>query len=215
MSPSFDALKESINKFADAWGKIAEGVGSKANSDAQRRVCLGFDTIDYQATSNVLQGVPARNMPRLVEYVVDREDLPRQEDVKRLLSGVKYSTNFTWMAESMTFTNPAGEQLYFFFAKYGGEEGSEAADVVYSSVKSQFVLAPDMLVLHRQSSSFWGLFGSEETYIKNVPHTMTLNDTLVLEMFWEMIAFRQIMISLGAEPPKNPDLTSLCDRFIP
>ncbi|KAF9114038.1 hypothetical protein BGX30_006745 [Mortierella sp. GBA39] len=128
------------------------------------------------------------------------------------MSGVKYSTNFTWTAESMTFTNPAGEQSYFFFAKYGGDEGSERSDVVYSSVKSQFVLAQDMLILHRQSSSFWGLFNSEETYIEYVPHTMTLNDTLVLEMYWEMIAFRQIMTSLGEEPPKTPDMSGLCNR---
>ena len=154
-------------------------------------------------------------MPRLVQYVVDREDLPRQEDVKRLVSGVRYSTDFTWMAESITFTNPAGEQSYFFFAKYGGEEGSETSDVVYSSVKSLFVLAHDMLVLHRQSSSFWGLFSSEETYIESVPHMMTLNDTMVLEMYLEMITFRQIMISLGDEPPKTPDLSGLCNRSMP
>ncbi|KAG0076620.1 hypothetical protein BGZ90_008435 [Linnemannia elongata] len=215
MSPSFDALKESIYKYAESWGKVVGEIGSSVNSDVQRRVCLGFDALDYQATSNVLQGVPTRNMPRLVEYVVDREGLPRQEDVKRLMSGVKYSTNFTWTAESMTFTNPAGEQSYFFFAKYGGEEASERSDVVYSSVKSQFVLARDMLVLHRQSSSLWGLLSSEETYIEYVPHTMTLNDTLVLEMYWEMIAFRQIMISLGAEPPKTPDLSGLCNRSMP
>lgn len=214
-SSSFGALKESIHRYAESWGKVVGEIGSRVNAGVQRRVCLGFDALDYQATTNVLQGVPTRNMPRLVDYVVDGEGLPRQDDIKRLMSGVKYSTNFTWTAESMTFTNPAGEQSYFFFAKYGGEEGSERSDVVYSSVKSQFVLAHDMLVLHRQSSSFWGLFGSEETYIECVPHSLTLNDTLVLEMYWEMIAFRQIMISLGGEMPKTPDLSGLCNRSIP
>ncbi|KAF9541886.1 hypothetical protein EC957_002591 [Mortierella hygrophila] len=212
MSPSFGALKDSIHKYAESWGKVIGEVGSRVNSNVQRRVCLGFDALDYQSTSNVLQGVPTRNMPRLVNYVVDREGLPRQEDVKRLMSGVKYSTNFTWTAESMTFTNPAGEQSYFLFAKYGSEESSERSDVVYSSVKSQFILAHDMLILYRQSSSLWGLFSSQETYIEYVPHTMTLNDTLVLEMYWEMIAFRQIMISLGEEPPKTPDMSGLCNR---
>jgi hypothetical protein len=214
-SPAFESLLESIRRFAEMWGKVIEEVGSKVNTDVQRRVCLGFDALDYQANSNVFKGVPVRNMPFLVEYVADREGLPRQEDVKRLMSGVKHSTNITWVAESMTFTNPASEQSYFFFAKYGGDGSTDRVDVVYSSVKSQFVLAPDMLVLHRQSSSFWGLFGSDETYIEYVPHTLTLNDTLVLEMFWEMIAFRQIAASLGAGPLPNPDLTGLCNRTIP
>lgn len=215
MNPNFEALLESIRKFAEMWGNLVEGVGSAVNPDVQRRVCLGFDALDYKANTNVFKGIPIKNIPLLVEYVADKEDLPREEDIKRLMSGVKYSTNITWVAESMTFTNPAGEQSYFFFAKYGGDGSTERADVVYSSVKSKFVLAPDMLVLHRQSSSLWGLFGSEGTYIEYVPHTLTLNDTLVLEMFWEMIAFRQIAISLGAGPLPNPDLTGLCNRNIP
>ncbi|KAG0293357.1 hypothetical protein BGZ96_002934 [Linnemannia gamsii] len=215
MNPNFEVLLESIRKFAKMWGEVVEGVGSAVNTNVQRRVCLGFDALDYKANTNVFKAIPIKNIPLLVEYVADMEDLPQHEDVKRLMSGVKYSTNITWVAESMTFTNPAGEQSYFFFAKYGGDGSTGKADVVYSSVKSKFVLAPDMLVLHRQSSSFWGLFGNEGTYIEYVPHTLTLNDTLVLEMFWEMIAFRQIAISLGAGPLPSPDLTGLCNRTIP
>ncbi|KAG0319891.1 hypothetical protein BG000_003753, partial [Podila horticola] len=66
-----------------------------------------------------------------------------------------------------------------------------------------------------EGNSFWGLFSSEGTYIEYVPHTLTLNDTPVLEMYWKMIAFRQIMISLGGEMPNTPDLSGLCNRPMP
>ncbi|KAF8937779.1 hypothetical protein BGZ47_008857 [Haplosporangium gracile] len=215
MDPSFVALMESIKLFAETWEKLAKAIGSTISTTIKRRVCLGFDALDYKATSSVMQGVAHKNLVYLVEDVVDMEDLPRREDIKCLMSGIKYSANFTWMAESMTFTNPAGEQSYFFFAKYGGDGSSEMANVVYSAIKSKFVLAPDMLIVRRQKSSWDGFRKSDETSIEYVPHTLTLNDTLVLEMFWEMIAFHQLAISLGAEPPKYPDLSGLCDRSIP
>ncbi|KAG0298866.1 hypothetical protein BGZ97_003940 [Linnemannia gamsii] len=215
MDPSFVALMESIKLFAETWQSVVKAFGSSVSTNIKRRVCLGFDALDYKATSSVMQGVAYGNLANVVEDVVDMEDLPRREDIKRLMSGVKYSTNFTWIAESMTFTNPAGEQSYFFFAKYGGDGTSEMANVVYSAIKSKFILAPDMLVVRRQKSSWGGFRKSDETSIEYVPHTVTLNDTLVLEMFWEMISFHQLAISLGAEPPKYPDLSGLCDRSIP
>ena len=215
MDPSFIALMESIKLFAETWEKLAKAIGSTISTTIKRRVCLGFDALDYRATSSVMQGVARENLAELVEEVVDLEELPRREDIKRLMTGVKYSTNFTWLAESMTFTNPAGESSYFFFAKYGGDGSSNMANVVYSAIKSKFVLAPDMLIVRRQKSSWFGLHKSDETSIEYVPHTLTLNDTLVLEMFWEMVAFHQLAISLGGDPPMYPDLSGYCDRSIP
>ncbi|KAF9341987.1 hypothetical protein BGZ91_003684 [Linnemannia elongata] len=215
MDPSFVALMESIKLFAETWEKLAKAMGSTISTTIKRRVCLGFDALDYRATSSVMQGVAHKNLAELVEEVVDLEELPRREDIKRLMTGVKYSTNFTWLAESMTFTNPAGESSYFFFAKYGGDGSSDMANVVYSAIKSKFVLAPDMLIVRRQKSSWFGFRKSDETSIEKVPHTLTLNDTLVLEMFWEMVAFHQLAISLGGDPPMYPDLSGYCDRSIP
>ncbi|KAF8952023.1 hypothetical protein BGZ52_008388 [Haplosporangium bisporale] len=215
MDPSFVALMESIKLFAETWEKLAKAMGSTISTTIKRRVCLGFDALDYRATSSVMQGVAQKNLAELVEDVVDLEELPRREDIKRLMTGVKYSTNFTWLAESMTFTNPAGESSYFFFAKYGGDGSTDMANVVYSAIKSKFVLAPDMLIVRRQKSSWFGFRKSDETSIEYVPHTLTMNDTLVLEMFWEMVAFHQLAISLGGDPPMYPDLSGYCDRSIP
>ncbi|KAG0319892.1 hypothetical protein BG000_003754, partial [Podila horticola] len=107
MDPSFVALMESIKLFAETWEKLAKAMGSTTSTTIKRRVCLGFDALDYRATSSVMQGVAQKNLAELVEDIVDLDELPRREDIKRLMTGVKYSTNFTWLAESMTFTNPA------------------------------------------------------------------------------------------------------------
>lgn len=214
MDPSFVALMGSIQLFAETWEKVAKAFGTSSVTSIQRRVCLGFDTLDYKASTGVMQGVANRDMSSLVEEMIDIEELPKRDDLRRLMAGVKYATNITWMAESMTFTNPAGEQSYFFFAKYGNA-ATGLADVVYSTVKSKFTIAQDMLVVRRQKSVLGGIYTSDETSIQYVPHTLTLNDTLILELFWEMIAFHQLAIALGGVPPQYPDLSGLCDRSIP
>jgi hypothetical protein len=214
MNPSFVALMGSIQLFAETWEKVAKALGTSSVTTIQRRVCLGFDTLDYRASTGVMQGVANRDMPFLVEDMIDIEELPKRDDLRRLMSGVKYATNITWMAESMTFTNPEGEQSYFFFAKYG-DALTGLVDVAYSSIKSKFTIAKDMLIVRRQRSVLGGIYSSDETSIQYVPHTLTLNDTLILELFWEMIAFHQLAIALGGVPPQYPDLSGLCDRSIP
>ncbi|KAG0070736.1 hypothetical protein BGZ92_004394 [Podila epicladia] len=215
MDPSFVTLMESIKLFAETWEKLAKAMGSMISTTIKRRVCLGFDALNYRATSSVMQGVTQKNLAELVGDVVDLEKLPRREDIKRLMTGIKYSTNFTWLTESMTFTNPASKSSYFFFAKYRGDGSTDMANVVYSAIKSKFVLAPDMLIVRCQKSLWFGFRKSDETLIEYVPHTLMLNDTLVLEMFWEMVAFHQLAISLGGDPPMYPDLSGYCNRSIP
>ncbi|KAG0312351.1 hypothetical protein BGZ99_009574, partial [Dissophora globulifera] len=215
MDPSFVALMESIKLFAETWEKLAKAMGSTISTTLMRRVCLEFDALDYKATSSVIQGVAQKNLSELVEDVIDLEEFPRREDIKRVMTGVKCSTDFTWLEESMTFTNPAGVSSYFFFKKYRGDGSTDMANVVYSAVKSKSVLALEMLIVRRQKSSWFGFCRSDETLIEYAPHTLTMNDTIVLEIFWEMVAFRQLAIGLGSDPPVYPDLSGYCDCSIP
>ncbi|KAF9960928.1 hypothetical protein BGZ72_005428 [Mortierella alpina] len=214
LDPSFVALMESIKLFAETWEKVAKAIGSSTVTTLQRRVCLGFDKLDYNATTSILQGVEINNLANIVDEIIDTEGLPKRDDIKRLLSGVKYSTNFTWFAESMTFSNPDGQQSFMFFAKYA-DRVTGMANVVYSVIKSSFALAKDMLIVRRKSTGCFGLCNDDTTSIEYIPHTLTMNDTLILEIFWEMIAFHQMAASLGVEPPKYPDLSGFCDRSIP
>jgi len=56
--------------------------------------------------------------------------------------------------------------------------------MVFSLVNSDFELAKDMIVLHEHKSSLFGLNNKDRKIMQNVPHTLTLNDTLVLQMFF-------------------------------
>ncbi|KAF9099882.1 hypothetical protein BGX23_009737 [Mortierella sp. AD031] len=212
--PAYVAIMKAIQLAAETWEKVTKAIGNTMTRTVQRKVCLGFDAVNYTVGTFNLEGITPDNLPRLVEGVVRLEELPNRDDIKRLMLGVTYSRNFTWMAESMIYSAPNGEQSFLFFAKYTDPE-TDMTKVLYSRVRSNYVLAPDMLIVHQKRSSWLGLSKSDTVSIEYIPHTMTLNDALMLEMFFEMKSFHQIAIALALPSPKYPDLTGLCDRSIP
>ncbi|KAG0260279.1 hypothetical protein BG011_001980 [Mortierella polycephala] len=211
VDPSVIAIMESIKLFAETWEAVTKAIGTSISEDIRIKVCLGFESVKYTARSLVGLGIQANNLPRLVEETMSLAQLPAREDLKAIMLGIKYSTNITWVTESMTYSAPSGEHYFLFLAKYGDAK-KRTADVAYSMLKSEFSLAPDMLIVHRKESYLGGLFDRERTLIEYIPHTLTLNDTLILQKFWEMIAFHNLAIAAGMPPQPYPDLSGLCDR---
>ncbi|KAF9181849.1 hypothetical protein BGZ50_005261 [Haplosporangium sp. Z 11] len=209
--PSILAIMEPIKLFAQTWESVAKAIGTSISEDIRVKVCLGFESVKYTARSLVGLGISAKNLPHLIEETMSLAQLPDRDDLKAIMVGIKYSTNITWVTESMTYSASSGEHYFLSLAKYGDAK-KKTADVAYSMLKSEFSLAPDMLIVHRKESHLGGLFKKERTLIEYIPHTLTLNDTLILQMFWEMLAFHNLAIAAGVPPQPYPDLSGLCDR---
>ncbi|KAG0197522.1 hypothetical protein BGX28_009004, partial [Mortierella sp. GBA30] len=201
----FEMLLRTIQLFAETWQTIAKAFGSRVTETIQQKVCLGFDALNYTAQTFISHGISRQHYPRLIEGIIEAAELPDREDIRSIMLGITYSTNFTWLGESMIYSSPNGEQSFLYMTKHG-DANSDLATVVYTRVKSNFVLAPDMLVVRRQSSSWGGLIQKDETSIEYVPHTLTVNDTMILQMFWEMIAFHQVAIASALPSLRYPDL---------
>ncbi|KAG0015008.1 hypothetical protein BGZ82_001575 [Podila clonocystis] len=212
--PSFEALMSSIELFAKAWQEVVKAFGSSTSETVQRKVCLGFESLRYKVDTVLLNGVKEESVPDVVKILARRAMLPDHEDLKLALELVVYSDDFTWLSQLMQYSVPTGEASFVFLGKYGNIT-DHRAKFVFSQVHSDFELAKDMLIVRQQSSKWGGLFKKDRTYIEYVPHTLTLNDTLVLQMFWQMLSYHQVVMTLGEKPPTYPDLSFLCDRTIP
>ncbi|KAF9537436.1 hypothetical protein BGW38_010058, partial [Lunasporangiospora selenospora] len=75
---------------------------------------------------------------------------------------------------------------------------------------STFKIAPDILVITRKSVKWFGLDRSEEVIFRNVPHILTLNDTALLNTYFEVVAYRKLALVIGATIPSYPDLGPAC-----
>ncbi|KAG0015007.1 hypothetical protein BGZ82_001574 [Podila clonocystis] len=214
VDPSFGALMSTIQLFAKTWQEVVKAFGSSTTQTVQRRVCLGFESLDYKVDTMLLEGIRKEAVPKVINLLARRALLPEREDLKLALDLVVYADDFTWLSNSMQYVQPTGEASFAYLGKYGNDT-DHRAKMVFSQVHSNFELAKDMLIVHEQSSRLGGLIRDDRTIIQYIPHTLTLNDTLVLQMFWQMMSYHQIVMALGEEPPAYPDLSFLCDRRNP
>ncbi|CAO3565345.1 unnamed protein product [Mortierella alpina] len=219
--PRFEMIMRSIQLFAETWEKLAQALASNVTETVKRKVCLGFDSVAYHAESFVLQDVPSAKSGTVLKRIIRANDLPPSANKGNILLGVEYSDKFTWVGENMIYKDQKGNQAFLFLAKHGNvyksgkgrnQKKRETVDIIYSRVKSNYLLAQDMLIVREQKSILGGIWKSDKTYINHVPHTLTPEDTQVLQMFWQMIAYKQMAQATRVTAPKMPNLKGLCDR---
>ncbi|KAF9565496.1 hypothetical protein EC968_004082 [Mortierella alpina] len=221
--PRFEMIMRSVQLFAETWEKVAQAFASNMTQSVKRKVCLGFDSVAYHAESFVMQDVAEKSMPNVLNRIIRANDLPPASNKGNILLGVEFSNKFTWVGENMMYQDQQGNQSFLFLAKHGNvvrsgkgknKKTTKMVDIVYSRVKSNYLLAKDMLVVREQKSILGGIWKSDKTYINHVPHTLTPADTEILQMFWQMIAYKQMAMATRVKIPKMPNLKGLCDRTL-
>ncbi|KAF9113664.1 hypothetical protein BGX27_001081 [Mortierella sp. AM989] len=212
VDPATASLGASMMAFAEGWSAVAKALKTTIKEDIKMKVCLGFDEYKHTTKAMRLVGVTKVDLLEVVEQIINAAQLPDDSDLKSIMLGVKYSEEeFTWTGESMLYTAPDGRNHFLYLTKHANPE-TNMTDMVYGMVNSNYKLASDMLIVNRQTSILGGIFGSEKTSIRKIPHVLSLNDTVILEMYFEMVVFRQMAIVSNLTPPPYPDISTLCDR---
>ncbi|KAG0359818.1 hypothetical protein BG005_000088 [Podila minutissima] len=150
--PSFGALMSSIQVFAKTWQEVVKAFGSSTTQTVQRRVCLGFESLNYKVDIMLLKGVSEEAVPKVVDLLAHRALLPDNEDLKLALELVVYADDFTWLSNSMQYVQPTDEASFAYLDKYGNDT-DHRAKMVFSQVHRSFSLAKDSNVLYNIMSS--------------------------------------------------------------
>ncbi|KAF9919058.1 hypothetical protein BX616_002406 [Lobosporangium transversale] len=211
VDPTLVAIGQSMEAVAKGWSAIANAFKNSVTKTIKLKVCLGFEQYQHTAKTLVAQGVYGPRFPEFIGEIMANTELPDRRDLKTIMMGIKYSTNITWVGESMSYADSNGHFNFLFLAKHANAVTKDI-DVVYSWLKSESILAKDMLIVRTKRSTLGGLFERDETRIEYIPHVLSQQDAMLLQMFFEVIAFRQIAIATGLTPPDYPKLDSLCDR---
>ncbi|KAF9351179.1 hypothetical protein BGX26_010753 [Mortierella sp. AD094] len=212
VDPATASFGASMMAFAQGWSAVAKALRTTIKEEIKLKVCLGFDEYRHTTKAMRLAGVDKVDLLEVVEHIIKVAQLPDDSDLKSIMLGVKYSEKeFTWTGESMLYTAPDGRNHFLYLTKHADPQ-TNMTGMIYGMVSSNYKLAPDMLIVNRKTSVLGGIFGSEKTTIRKIPHVLSLNDTVILEMYFEMVVFRQMAIVSNLTPPAYPDLSSLCDR---
>ncbi|KAF9342767.1 hypothetical protein BGX26_006879, partial [Mortierella sp. AD094] len=208
---AMDSLGISMVGFAKGWEAIAKAFKTTITETSRLKVCLGFEKYAHTVKSIIAQGVDKLDFRQVVDYLVEMAEVPNDNELKAFMLLIKVSNNLTWSGESVSYTSMDGFHRFFYFLKYS-DVASNTVDFVFGMIKSDFVLAPDVLIVHQKKSFLGGIYETDKTIYRNVPHVITVNGTALLGMYFEAVTYRKLALAARLPVPDFPNLSFLCDR---
>ncbi|KAG0041412.1 hypothetical protein BGZ83_001835, partial [Gryganskiella cystojenkinii] len=191
------------------WDAAKSVFGRTVSESVQRKICLGFAKYEHEVTAMSLT-FKQQDMPEAVDAIMTAAKMPKTDELRAALLLFKFSDNFTWTGEMAEYTSTDGRHHFFFMYKYLNEE-TDKVMVAFGVLQSDFVLAPDVLVVTRKESRFGGMSKSEEVIFRNVPHVLTPEDIALLTIYFEVVAYRKLALVTHSPVPEFPDMKGLCD----
>ncbi|KAF9100545.1 hypothetical protein BGX27_000346, partial [Mortierella sp. AM989] len=208
---AWNVLGNSILGFAKAWRAIVKAFKTGITETSKLKVCLGFGKYEQDVKTITSRGTDKTRFPELVDNLIKMSGAPDDDELRTFMLLITISDNLTWSGETVSYTSTDGFHRFLYFLKYS-DVGSNTVDFAFGIIKTDFKLAPDMLVAHRKQSILGGIYESDEIIYRNVPHVITLNDTALLGMYFEVETFRKLAMITNLPVPSYPDLSFLCDR---
>ncbi|KAF9418178.1 hypothetical protein BGZ76_004437 [Entomortierella beljakovae] len=210
---SLSAIGKGLGDIGEGWSKFSDAFANKASETVTREICLGFSRYEHTAKAFYAQGIAQENFPKIVDAVLNIAKVRTSdiEDIREALIVLEFSSNITWIGESVSYTSEDGFHRYFYLYKYANEITGKI-DIIFSFVSSTFTIAPDILTVQRKTVKWIGLSRSEDVVFRNIPHTISAIDTVLLNTYFEVVLYRQVAIVTGLSIPDYPDMGPVCRR---
>ncbi|KAG0210640.1 hypothetical protein BGX33_004797 [Mortierella sp. NVP41] len=208
---SMIAIGKGLGAIGDGWSKLANAIGNSASETVTRQICPGFQRYEHTTKALYAQGLDQDRFVEVVNALIDlaHVQVPDVEDLRRAMVVLEFSPNVTWTGEQVMYTSDDGFHRFFYFYKYANEE-TQKIDIVFGTLASSFTIAPDVLVVHKRRSTWLGLRKSEEVLYRNVPHVMSVTDTVLLNTYFEVVAYRKLAVVLRLPIPQYPSMQPVC-----
>ncbi|KAF9272761.1 hypothetical protein BGZ68_002118 [Mortierella alpina] len=207
---ALESLNSGIATAQAVWDLAKSIFGREVSETIKRQVCLGFKRYEHSVTAMSMMGIDQDDLPYVLDSLLKMAHVPAGDDLETALLLSKYSTDYTWSGELVSYTSKNGMHQFFYIYKHARPDKNKV-DIVFGLLKSDFKLAEDVLIVHRKESRWGGMSKSEEVFYRNVPHILTPKDTALLNLYFEVVAYRKLAMVTNATVPDYPNMDGLCD----
>ncbi|KAG0202759.1 hypothetical protein BGX28_004802 [Mortierella sp. GBA30] len=210
---SMMAIGKGMSAIAEGWSALAGALGNSVSETVRREICLGFQKYEHTVKVLYAQAVDPDHFVEVVESLIkiSQVQVPAVEDLRTVMVVLQYSSNVTWSGETTSYTSDDGFHWFFYFYKYANELTNKI-DIVFGMLSTTFTIGPDVLIVNRKKIGLLGFSRSEEVLFRNVPHVVTANDTALLNLYFEIVAYRKLALATHLPFPEYPSLEPLCTR---
>ncbi|KAF9163098.1 hypothetical protein DFQ26_002939 [Actinomortierella ambigua] len=192
IAESMFAVGKGMSAVGEGWEKLSNAIGPKYSETVRQVVCLGFKRFEQTVKAFAAHGIPQDRFEEVVNAVIKVARV-RNEDVEELreiMIILELSDDMTWRGQTVSYTSADGYHRFFHFYKYLNQT-TNAVDVAFGTLSANFILAPDTMIIDKKEVGWFGLEREETTEYRDVPHTLTFNDTLLLNTYFEVVGYLQ------------------------
>ncbi|KAF9347505.1 hypothetical protein BGX26_001003, partial [Mortierella sp. AD094] len=203
------AIGNGMSAIGEGWSKISNAIGPHSSESVRKVICLGFNRYEHTVKALAAHGIPQHRFEDVVDSLikitrVKNEDV---EELRELMLILELSDEMTWRGQTVSYTSGDGFHRFFHFYKHFNQT-TNAVDIVFGSLTADFTIAPDTMIIDKKKVGWFGFNDKQTIEYRDVPHTLTYNDTILLNTYFEVVAYRQMAGVLNQPVPEYPSLGS-------
>jgi hypothetical protein len=196
---TWDNLIGAFGKLTNKWAQIVDAFKTTRNTEIKERILgKGFDYFSQQAQIQISKGVKEEYIDKYLEHLEARLKVPndRKEDLKMSLEEVKFTDSSVWSAFDTLFSIDTQGNVKFA-SILASRNDSGRYDFVYSDIKAEFKLAPDVLVVRKSLSVLGGIWADSKDEYQKVPRSLSPEDVQIVVQFFQIVAFKGFAEQFG------------------
>ncbi|KAF9200913.1 hypothetical protein BGZ49_008856 [Haplosporangium sp. Z 27] len=181
------AVGKGMSAIGEGWSKISNAIGPRLSESVKRQICLGFKRYEHTIKAIAAHGIPQYRFEEVVDALIKIAKVKNQdvEELRNAMIILEYTDDYA-------------------------NQTTNTVDIAFGTLAADFTIAPDTMITEKKKVGWFGLKHEETTEFRDVPHTITYNDTLLLNTYFEVVAYRQMAGVLALPMPDYPSMASMC-----
>jgi hypothetical protein len=196
---TWDNLIGAFGKLTNKWSQIVDAFKTTRNTEIKERILgKGFDYFSQNAQIQISKGVKEEYLDTYLKHLETRLKVPtqNQEDLKMTLEEIKFTDSSVWSAFDTLFSiDTQGSVKFASILSSRNDSGSY--DFVYTDIKGDFKLAPDVLVVRKSLSVLGGIWSDSKDEYQKVPRSLNPEDVQIVVQFFQIVAFKGFAEQFG------------------
>ncbi|CAF1455951.1 unnamed protein product [Rotaria sordida] len=188
------ALSQAVSAAAKAWKDIVSALQSSSSTTITRIIRLGFTYFHQKSSTFKVIDIPANKVDEFVNAIIFDYNLPSKGS---FMLGLTYSDDFAWDRIEYLYS-PAMNGTYRSVTLFkNGDSTKNTASFFIVDIDADWQLAPDLLLIRESKSILGGIWQETKESIQEVPHMLTMDEAVLLQQFFMVIALGNMAASLG------------------
>ncbi|CAF2992268.1 unnamed protein product [Rotaria sp. Silwood2] len=194
ISAKIIALSQAVSSATKAVKDVIDTIKSSSSTTITRVTRFGFNYFNQKSSVLKAMEIPAARAEQFIQALILDYNLPSKGS---FMLGLTYSDDFAWDSIQYLYSPSMNGSYRSLTVFKNGDSIQNTASFFIVDINANWDLAPDLLIITKQTSILGGLWSSSKQSIQQVPHVLTLDEAMKLQQFFMAIALSNMVKTFG------------------